>query len=494
MTNLGELTEADLDREEVNRKGLARFIALAWHQVEPRRLQWNWHLDAICEHLEAVSRCEITNLLILVPPGCMKSLAVAVFWPAWMWSFEPETKWVFSSYGQSLSYKSARQHRNLCTSEWYQDRWGDKVTLAAESAKQVGLFENTAKGLRFSTSVDGEATGRHGDLIVFDDLVKAQDAQGRRAVDHKAITKANEFWEKVMPTREANPATTRKVGIMQRLHYQDTAARCIATGDYEVLCLPMEFEPKRKCTTSLGWEDPRTKEGELLWPERFSNENLTAKRRTMGSRIWHAQFQQRPSPPEGTIFKKKWFRYWGVPGSALPELPKRGNMLVIQSWDMAFKGNDDSDWVVGEVWAKWQTFCILLAEIRGQMNFVETVYAVKDLSKRYPKAYTKLVENKANGPAVVNYLENNIPGLVLVEPQGGKEARAHAVEPAFEAGDVLLPHKTIAPWIDEYEEEILAFPLGAADDRVDATTQALIRLTGGGSQWLEAMRAASRKG
>lgn len=477
-------TLAQVDREFVARKGLAEFIRLAWHQVEPGKLLWNWHIDAISERLEDIRNSRITNLLINVPPGCMKTLSVNVFFPAYCWTFEPEeddvalnaaTKFIAASYGQPLSDKSAKQHRDLVKSPWFQERWGDACHITDDSLKQVRMFENSARGFRFSTSVGGEVTGRHANVLIFDDLVKAQDADGRPLHDMKALEKANDFWSKTMASRESDPETTRRIGIMQRLHHADTAQLCIDSGTYEVLCLPMEAEPKSPFFAS---SDPRS-EGEVLWPDRFSPAKIELLKKSLGSRTYASQYQQRPSPAEGSVFKREWLRnYWGLPGGKFEKLPEM-DALFCQSWDCAFKDLATSDYVVGTVWMQFHGNFLLLDIYRKQTDITGTMKAIEWMSAKWPKATSKYIEDKANGPAVIQMLRHSVPGLIAVQPEGGKETRANAVQPLFEAGNVWLPDPSKYDWVEDYVEEMASFPDGRHDDQVDSTTQALLRMSRG---------------
>jgi len=479
---------AAVEREIVRRRGLAAFVRLAWPHVEPGRLVWGWHIDAIAEHLEAVSRGEIRDLLILVPPGHMKSLTAAVFWPAWEWISRPSSKFIFATYSANLTRRDAVRNRNLINSAWFQERFGNGIDPVTDRPRDEGpgvcipwqntraamFFENNHKGFRYSTSTTGEVTGRHGNRLVFDDLVKAQDAQGKAAIDAVAIRKANDFWFETMATRGLPEAS--RVGVMQRLHFEDTASKCIDAG-YTVLELPAEFEPSRKCIVEVtGFEDPRTTEGDVLWPAMYGRDELDRRRASMGALAFESQYQQRPTPKGGAIFKAEDFQTWGVPGSRYPVLPRRRDMVLTQSWDMRFGDSQkaESSFVVGQLWGQINADHLLLDQVRGRWDFVQSCEQLVGLSAAWPEAIEKIVERKANGEAVRSALKDRIPGIVLIDPEGGKDSRAFASQPYFRGKNVFLPPEHLAPWRKEYEAELLSFPLGRHDDQVDATTQYLV--------------------
>jgi predicted phage terminase large subunit-like protein len=255
--------------------------------------------------------------------------------------------------------------------------------------------------------------------------------------------------------------------VMQRVHENDLAGHVVQQGGYEELKLPAEYEGHKQLTC-IGWKDPRTESGELLWPERFGAEEIERLKRTLGSYAAAGQLQQRPSPAEGGVLKRHWWKFYREAPRPFSE--------VIQSWDCAFKDTRTSDFVVGQVWGRHGADKYLLDQVRGRMDCPATIQAVKRLSEKWPQAHAKLVEDKANGPAVIATLKHEIVGLIAVNPEGGKEVRAHAVSPQIEAGNVYLPDATIAPWIGGFIDECAAFPNGAYDDQVDAMSQALVRL------------------
>ena len=255
-------------------------------------------------------------------------------------------------------------------------------------------------------------------------------------------------------------------------------------------CQPAEYVGPQR-TTSIGWLDPRTERGELLWPERFGPDEMTSLKRSLGSYPAAGQSQQRPAPAEGGLHKRHWWRFWQPQGADLPPVVVRypdGSLRPVeavelpaaveeqmQSWDCAFKDLETSDYVVGQVWARLGADCFLLDQVRDRMDCPTTVRSVRELTAKWPYTFAKLVEDKANGPAVIQMLQHEIAGIIPVNPQGGKMTRAAAVSPLVEAGNIYLPHPQHAPWVEEFIEECAAFPNGAHDDQVDAATQALLR-------------------
>ena len=235
------------------------------------------HVEAICQHLQAVTEGRIGNLIINVPPGHAKSLLTAVFWPAWVWIANPQTRWLFASYSAQLSVRDSLKCRRLIESDWYQQRWGHRYQLTSDQ-NQKHRFENDHTGYRIATSVGGSATGERADVVVVDDphsVDQAEsDAERRTAV---------EWFNGTMSTRLNDFTRGHKVVIQQRLHEADLTGDLLVKGDFELLCLPAEFEPERRCTTSIGWTDPRVQCGELLWPDKVTAAHLERSEGLFGS-------------------------------------------------------------------------------------------------------------------------------------------------------------------------------------------------------------------
>lgn len=492
-------TDANVASAEECADDLGRFIRHAWPIVEPASAFIpGWHIDTICEHLEAVSAGELRRLIINVPPRTMKSLSVSVFWPAWEWLRKPWLRWLFASYAEVLSQRDSMKMRRLVKSEGgrqdgtifqrvgYQgvlrlvddDPW--ELTRDQDAKTR---YETTATGMRLATSVGGIATGEGGDRIVIDDPVNAKQARS-----DAERTATNTWWDETMTTR-FNNADAAAVIVMQRLHEQDLTGHLLEQGGWHHLCLPAEYEPAHPFTYPAvaqlpsGREvagDPRTDDGELLDPVRLDADRLAELLRGLGTYGYAGQMQQRPAPSEGGMFKRHWWQRW-QPG--LEDHLHLGFARVIASWDMRFSDHDKAttSYVVGQVWGAHGADRYLLGQIRARLSFTESCRAVAALSAWRPDASAKLVERKANGAAVIDALRRRIGGLIPIEPEGGKDVRAAAVEPYVEAGNVHLPAGEFIPCppgydptpVAEFVEECAVFPNGAHDDQVDAMSQAL---------------------
>lgn len=473
-------------KAEKARLSLEQFVKQAWSILEPgTQFVGGIPMEAICAHLQAITEGRIQNLIINVPPGHAKSLLTAVFWPAWVWIDHPEIRWLFSSHREDLAIRDSVKCRRLIESDWYQHRWGDRYQMV-EDQNQKHRFENDRTGYRVVVPMSG-GTGERGDMVVVDDPHSVEQAQS-----DAARIGAVDWWNGTMSTRLNDFAHGHKVVIQQRLHEADLTGDLLLRGGYDHLCLPEEFEPDRRCHTSIGWTDPRTTPGELLWPERIDSATVDDLKRTLGSYRFAGQYQQRPAPAEGGMLKRSYFRYWQPRGADLPPVPVRmpdGTIELrkpvdkpdhfdqqIQSWDMAFKDTKSADFVVGQVLAALGADRFVLDQVRARLDLPGTLAAVRRLSARWPKAHVKLVEDKANGPAVIQSLRHEISGIIAVNPEGGKESRAAAASPQMESGNWYLPHPKLFPWVEEFLNECAAFPNGAHDDQVDALTQGAKRL------------------
>ncbi len=481
----------NLARAEKARRSFHEFVRQAWPIIEPATpFCDNWHIGAICEHLEAVTRGEIQRLLINVPPGHAKSILVSVLWPAWIWTFNPAWRGLFASYAYDLAERDSVRCRTLIRSDWYRGFMEAGGWKIVDDQDRKGYFVNSASGFRFSTSIEAQATGWRGDAVVVDDPLSAKEAPSL-AKRKEAI----HWWDLVMSSRLNDMERGARVIIMQRLHEEDLSGHVLEQGGYEHLRMPSEFEAENRALTfrtSGGervelWRDPRTTEGELLFPARFPKSVLDQARKDLGSSGYAGQHDQRPTPERGGMFQRPWWRFWRRGGSLSPErcprprgcwegpatvLPPLDKTII--SLDAAFKATDSSDFVVFQVWGAKQADRFLLTQVRARMSFSETLATFRRLAGEWPTACRKLVEDKANGSAIVNTLQHEFSGIIAINPEGGKEARAAAVQPAIESGNVYLPEGV--PWLDQFIGEFSTFPRGRNDDQVDALTQALIDL------------------
>jgi len=464
---------------ELAERSLSHFLRQAWHVLEPSTAyRHGWHVDAIAEHLEAVSTGQIQNLVINVPPGYMKSLETSVFWPAWEWGPRNQShlRWITGSYSGELSVRDNNKMRALISSPWYQRRWGTRFRITKDNESRV---ENNKTGLRIASSVGGLGTGERVHRAIHDDLLRAQDTHSA------AMRKQAEDYLRAMSTRGVSPEEYRQVLIMQRLHEQDPTGYVLQQGGWEHLCLPASYEPKRtiyiggqkrtievkKTPTAIGWIDPRKKEGEPLWPEMYPKAEIAKLKVSLGTYGYSGQLQQRPAPADGGVVLRSWWKYY-------VEKPARFDH-VIDSWDMAFKDTKNSAFVVGQKWGAVGSRRYLIKQVREKMDFVMSAKATKGLKTSDTEAV--LIEDKANGPAIIASLKKEVGGIVPVEPDGGKEARAHSESPLIEAGDVFLPAIAISDdgtpvleaWVQDFIDEWCAVPNGEYWDQVDACTQAL---------------------
>jgi predicted phage terminase large subunit-like protein len=448
-------------------QSLRAYVEQAWPILEPETpFVPNWHIDLLCEYLEAVTAGDIRHLLINVPPRSMKSLLVSVLWPTWEWIQRPGGRWICASYAEALAIKHSVDRRTVLQSSWYQDRWGHQVTLASDQNVK-GEFQNTRRGVMIATSVGGSITGKGGNRLIADDLHNPQqvesDAQREAAVN---------YFRQTLSTRLDNKKTDAIVVVMQRLHERDVSAVCGELG-YTHVCLPAEAETLTRIVYPRSGREHVCEPGDLLWPDREGHAELEMQKRLLGSAAYAGQYQQRPAPAGGLVFKREWFRFYD-------ELPRVTSWL--QSWDMTFKEGPSSDYVVGLQAARAGADIYLVDRVKGQWAFAESCRRIVDLYQRYPNSKPILVEDAANGPAIINVLSRQIPGIVAVKPEGGKHARAQAAQPIVEAGNVWLPdprpHGRLLPeraWVEDFVYQLCAFPSAAHDDDVDAFSQLVAR-------------------
>ena len=460
---------------------LADFVRESWEVLEPStELLWNWHIDAMCFHIQEtlldwfkhkqnphyVQR--IQNLLLNVPPGSLKSRTVSVCTPAWFWTICPSWRAIFLSANPRVALRDSVYCRDVIESDWYQKKFSPDWGLRDDNNSKSS-FWNTRGGIRSAFGFNSRITGDRADCLFWDDPHDAQEVHSdpiRQGVIDR--------WDTAIGNRVNDLRSSNRIGIMQRLVTNDLSGHVLSQGKWEHLCISQEFEEVRSPTV-LGWIDPRATLGELMFPARFPKEVLEEEKKRLGSYGYAGQHQQRPAPMEGGLFNRSWWKYYVVAPSDFD--------MIIQSWDCAFKETKTSDYVVGQVWGKRGGQFYLLDQVRDRTDINGTLQAIRMLSAKWPNASAKLVEDKANGSAVIDLLKREIPGLIPIEPEGGKLVRAIAIAPYVEAGNVFLPDPAIASWIGDYVQEFSTFPNGSNDDMVDSTSQSLNWLSSKISTW-----------
>jgi predicted phage terminase large subunit-like protein len=485
--------ELELLRAERARRSFAEFCKRAWREIDPAPLVWGWHLDAICEHLQAVHDGRIRRLVINVPPGHAKSMIVSVLWPAWVWAKRPSWRMLCASYDLDLSMRDSVKTRTLIQTEWYQKHFTEDPTGRTTTEERWQLlgdqnvkshYGNTALGFRQCVAI-GSGTGKRGDALVIDDPISADDSNSKPARE-----KAIRWKTETMSSRFNDQASAQEVLVMQRLHEEDLTGYLLKAGGWVHLRLPSRYEVKRACKcetcskgeTPIGWKDPRKKEGDLLFPAKFPEHVLQEAESTrgMGAIAFAGQHQQRPMPAKGGLLKRAWFgRRWHFPTDDAPIHPEPVDGLVRRAYDprtsrpsmrmivtdAAFKKTEDSDLIAVGVVDLLHPSLYLIDFVWQRMGLIETIQAIVDLRKRWPGIGTIAIEDKANGSAIIEVLKTKFPGVTEVNPLGSKEARIMAAAPFFRAGDVWLPEAH--PQIEEAAAEAAAFPKAAHDDWID---------------------------
>ena len=464
-----------LDRETIDQierslcaESLAHFTRRAWPHIIPDKLIWGWHLDAISEHLEAVAKGDITRLLVNIPPGTSKSTMVGVMFPAWLWGpgGQPGHRYIGAAHEQGLAVRDNRMMRALVTSNWYQRLWPLKMT---GDQNEKLYFENEHRGFRQACAV-ASMTGRRGHTITLDDPLSPEKAHSQAGRD-TAIRVLSE----TIPTRLNNPEKSAIIVIMQRLHEADPAGHILANDlGYEHLCLPMEFEPDRRCTTSIGWTDPRKAEGELLDPTRFPPDVIERDKRAMGAYAWAGQMQQRPAPAGGGIFRDEWWQYL----DAHPPIEWRAIYA-----DTAQKTREANDYTVFQCWGRSrQGQAVLLDMVRGKFEAPELLERARACWSKHVAQESMgalrafKIEDKVSGTGLIQQLRREGKPVLPIKRDTDKLTRAHDAAPYIESGNVILLRSV--PHLSDMLAEASAFPNGSHDDTLDPMMDAIADILG----------------
>lgn len=445
---------------QAQRRSFLAFLDKAWPYVSGGELiDRNWHIEAIAYWLDRVAGGTCRRLLINLPPRNAKSKTVSVIWVAWMLGQDPSLNFVCVSYSNELSAKLARDCRAIMQSAWYRELF-PRTIISSRSASHD--FETTANGGRLATSISGTLTGRGGDIIILDDVIKPEEANSEVARDA-----VNEWYRTTLASRLNNKATGAILCIMQRLHQYDLPGMLLEAGGCDHLSLPAIATEDELVPLTRGRVHVRRR-GEVLHASREPIEVLDELRKAMGSTAFEAQYQQAPLPMLGNVFKARWLKDWP------DDFDLNDGGEIIQSWDTAIKTGNENAYSVCITALRRGKYLYLLDVWRGRVEFPDLLHRVVDLA-RIHTATTLLVEDKASGEELIQSLHAEqhagVPVPIPRRPASDKIARAEGVSSMIEAGQLFLPPE--AHWLGEFKAELLAFPSGRFADQVDALTQLL---------------------
>lgn len=470
------LVADQLDPESAGGNRWATPGALA-RATNPRTVQTP-ALDIIDAALVEAFNTPDSRLIISMAPQEGKSVRVANDFPVWCLTKNPDLRIVTASYGQSLANRNGRAVRNRILSH---PEIGLQIAQDNGSVSEWTVAGH--EGGMFSVGVGAGVTGRPADLLIIDDPIKDR----KEADSELQRDTVWDWWTDAASARLAPGAPV--VIILTRWHQDDLAGRLVERdpeAGWKVINIPAQADhrPERGEVDLLGREP-----GEYMVSARGRTwKQWEQRRKQAGARTWASLYQGRPSPDSGGVFppEEQWERYssplWETSyddeGKIVCRVPGigRDDHELVQSWDLAFKDTKNSDYVVGQVWLRVGNTAYLLDQVRERLNFSGTLKAIKEMTRKWPQAIAKFVEDKANGPAVINTLQQQIIGLIPIEPEGSKYARASAVSPLTESGNAVLPTAELVPGVAQLLEEAKNFPNSSHDDTIDALSQALNRL------------------
>lgn len=461
-----------LDRALIDRSlaqdSLAAFCRSAWPIIEPRtRLDWSWHHDLIAEYLEAVERGEIHNLIINVAPRSMKSILVSIMFPVWCWTRRPTERFMLASYSGTLATKHSRDRRAIILSPWYQRNWHLRLR---DDANRIDDFASAAGGHMSAVSVGGSVTGRGAMIIICDDLISP--AQADSEAERETALR---FFDETLSSRLDDKKNGAFVIVEQRTNAHDLTGHLLeAGGGWVHLFLPAVAESTTTIRFPRSGRIVTRNSGDLLWPSREGPAEIEAAKQR-GSYAFQSQYQQNPTPREGSLFRRKDFRFF-------ERVPARFDAIVT-AWDTAFKTSSTADFsaciTLGELTHPDQRTgaapgYYILHAYHDRLEFAALKRrAVEFAAVHRPEAI--LIEDAASGQSLLQELrtETNLP-IKPVHVDSDKFSRACAIQPTVEGGRVFLPERT--PWVEEFLREVLAFPGGDHDDFVDAFVMAVNHL------------------
>jgi predicted phage terminase large subunit-like protein len=431
---------------EKARESLIAYCLLSYRDFRP-----NWHHRKLAHELEMVEKGETDRLIVMMPPRHGKSEISSVRFPAWFMGRNPQQNIIACSYSAELAETFGRKVRDLASAKLFNNVFCSGGVR--KNVRSASRWELEKGGRYVAAGAGGSITGQGGHLILIDDPVK----NSEQASSPLFREKLWEWYQSTLFTRLEKAG--RIVLVQTRWHEDDLAGRLLTKypNEWRTVKFPAIAEEDEECRQKY---DP-------LWEWKYGREELLRIKESVGTRVWNALYQQDPAPDSGSILKREWWQYYRV-------LPAQIDYWF-QSWDMSFKATENSDFVVGQVWAVKGAQRFLVDMVRERLDFTQTIRSLKNITAKYPQAHAKYIEDKANGSAVLSALKQEISGLIAVEPKGSKTARAYSIQPLLEAGNVFLPETK--SFTADLVEESAAFPFGRNDDAVDALTQALSQST-----------------
>lgn len=417
-------------------------------------------MDAIAEHLQAVSDGQLTRLIVNVPPGSSKSLMISVAWQAYEWGplDLQGMKFLSTSYELGNVTRDTRKTRDLIMSEWFQTLWPIELPRTGETS-----FANSRTGTREGVAFSS-LTAKRGDRLTWDDPHSLDGAESE-VEREKAVRRFIEGGQ----NRLNDQVRSAIVGVMQRLHERDLTGELLARDlGYEHLMIPMEFEPERRCVTSIGWKDPRTYDGELMDPVRFPREAVELLKKD-NDYMWAGQYQQRPAPREGAMFKipEDWTQ------SRVVECLPAAAVARFRGWDIAGSTRKKSPYTVGVRLAlvNGVVYVEHVARARAEIDIAEQL--IIDTAKSDGRAVAQDIPQDPGsaGKSQKFKLAGRLAGLeFMFSPETGEKTdRAIPYASMWNAGLVRLVR---GPWNTAYIEEMRNFPSGAYKDQIDASSRA----------------------
>jgi predicted phage terminase large subunit-like protein len=450
------MTSDSILLREALRRDFASFVARSFQTVSPGIAYMHaWYIEAMAWHLTQCAHGRIKRLLITLPPRSLKSITASVAFPAWLLGRDSSARIICASYSSELSAKHARDGRAIMESRWYRELF---PTTRIDPSKNAELeLTTTKKGFRYGTSVDGTLTGRGGQFIILDDPLKPSDA-----LSEAKRTAVCQWFENTLYSRLDSKRDDVIIVVQQRVHAEDLVGYLLSKGeDWVHLDLPAIAEERQ--VVALGPDEVHVRrEGDLLHPEREPREVLERVRAAMGTFAFSSQYQQRPIPPEGNLLRWDWFRL-------VDTVPQRqAGDVVAQSWDTASKAEQLNDYSVCTTWLRRDKNHYLVDVYRRRLEYPALKRAVLEQAERH-KPDSILIEDKGTGTSLLQELRQH--HLVGIVPEGDKVTRMATQSGKIEAGKVNLPRQ--APWLEDFQREVLQFPEGRYDDQVDSLSQYL---------------------